>query len=236
MKEGFFFYENFKATADTLSDDMRLKFYDALTEYAINGIEPDDEFMKALITAFKPSLDKVETRGGAREGAGRPKKSINQEIEEEYQNNQKNQNNSNEIKNNQNIQSFNKQETRNKKQENITISNDMVVKKPVFDVNLINQTLQKFNLATIRGLTDERKTKLRQRCESVGGFENFLGQLEVALAESSFLRGENKQGWKADFDFFLQKASWQKVVEGSYKDRKPEIGAWDNNTYSVGDY
>ena len=107
----------------------------------------------------------------------------------------------------------------------------MVVKKPVFDVNLINQTLQKFNLATIKGLTDERKTKLRQRCDSVGGFDNFLGQLEVALAESSFLRGENKQGWKADFDFFLQKSSWQKVVEGSYKDKnftetKHTIGDW----------
>ena len=117
MRDGFFFYENFKATADTLPDDMRLKFYDALTAYAINGIEPDDGVMKALITAFKPSLDKVENRGGAREGAGRPKKSINQELEEEYKNNQKNQNNSNEIKDNQNIQSFNKQETGNKKQE-----------------------------------------------------------------------------------------------------------------------
>ena len=223
MKEGFFFYENFKATADTLPDDMRLKFYDALTEYAINGIEPDDGVMKALITAFKPSLDKVETRGGNHNPTGQNQYS-------EVKRGQK------EVKVGQSGQSFNKQETRNKKQENITISNDMVVKKPVFDINLINQTLQKFNLATIKSLTDERKTKLRQRCDSVGGFENFLGQLEVALAESSFLRGENKQGWKADFDFFLQKASWQKVVEGSYKDRKPEIGAWDNNTYSVGDY
>lgn len=114
MRDGFFFYANFKATADTLPDDMRLKFYDALTDYAINGVEPDDGVMKALITAFKPSLDKVENRGGARDGAGRPKKSINQEIEEEYQNNQKK---SNEIKDNQNIQSFNKQETGNIKQE-----------------------------------------------------------------------------------------------------------------------
>lgn len=64
MKEGFFFYENFKTTADSLPDDVRLKFYDALTDYAINGIEPNDGITKALITAFKPSLDKVEKRGG----------------------------------------------------------------------------------------------------------------------------------------------------------------------------
>ena len=90
MKNGFFFYENYKATADSLSDDMRLKFYDALTNYAINEIEPEDSILKALITAFKPSLNKIETRGGVREGAGAPKG--NQNAIKNNQNNQNNQN------------------------------------------------------------------------------------------------------------------------------------------------
>lgn len=99
MKEGFFFYENFKATADTLPDDMRLKFYDSLTDYVFKEIEPTDIILKALIKAVNPVLYE-ETRGGAREGAGRKKK-------EENQNNQKNQIENFEkieIKNNQNNQ------------------------------------------------------------------------------------------------------------------------------------
>lgn len=95
MRDKFLFFKNFKAVADKLPDDLRLKFYDAMTAYVFDGVEPDDPIVGALVGAIKPSLDKVENRGGFREGAGRPK--------------------SNEIKKNQNNQSF--QETRNEKEE-----------------------------------------------------------------------------------------------------------------------
>lgn len=111
MRDKFMFFANFKETADKLPDDLRLKFYDSMTDYVFNGVEPDDNLISALITAIKPSLDKVDERGGAREGAGRPKSN-------EIKNNQ---NNSNEIKRNQNNQSFLETETEtrngNKKQE-----------------------------------------------------------------------------------------------------------------------
>lgn len=203
MKNGFFFYENFKTTADSLPDEMRLKFYDALTNYAINGVEPEDEILKALITAFKPSINKIEKRGGNNNPTGQNQYS-------KVKSGQK------EVKVGQSGQSFNKQETGNIKQENNIIissdkSSDMIVK--------INDILTRYGLAKIRDLTAERKIKLKERCRSVGGFGNFLGQMEVALAESSFLRGDNDKGWQADFDFFLQKASWQKILEGKYKDK-----------------
>lgn len=35
MKDRFLFFENFKKIADTLPDDLRLKFYDALTSYVL---------------------------------------------------------------------------------------------------------------------------------------------------------------------------------------------------------
>ena len=115
MSKRFLFFENFKSIADKLPDDMRLKFYDALLAYVFDGVEPDDMVIAALIIAIKPSLDKEETRGGVREGAGRPKQNP-------VLNNQKNQNNSKEIKNNQNAilnnqknQSF--LETGNRKEE-----------------------------------------------------------------------------------------------------------------------
>lgn len=229
MRDGFFYFENYRNIAKNLPDEMRLKFYDALNDYMFDGIEPKDNIIIALITAIKPSLDKVETRGGNNNPfgyKGKPKEKETDSITNKEES-KDNQNESKIIKNesndNQKNQSFNKQEIKNKKQEYITKSSDkssdMVVK--------INDILTKYGLAKIRDLTDERKTKLRQRCESVGGFENFLGQLEVVLAESSFLRGDNKNGWKADFDFFLQKSSWQKAIEGCYKQTSKKQGFYD---------
>ena len=58
----FVFYDNFKETADKLPDDLRLKFYDALTDYVFKGIEPNDVIISALITTFKPRLDKIEKK------------------------------------------------------------------------------------------------------------------------------------------------------------------------------
>ena len=64
MKDRFMFFYNFKQTADNLPDELRLKFYDALTAYAFVGEEPDEPIIRALVSAFKPSLDKEERRGG----------------------------------------------------------------------------------------------------------------------------------------------------------------------------
>ena len=70
MNERFLFFRNFKNIADNLPDDMRLKFYDALLAYVFDGVEPDDSFVSALITAIKPSLDKEEKRGGCHNPSG----------------------------------------------------------------------------------------------------------------------------------------------------------------------
>ena len=101
MKEKFIFWQNFKEAADKLPDDLRLKFYDAMTDYAFNGVEPDDAVVKALIAAIKPSLDCEEKRGGSREGAGRPKSKLIKINQNEFFEKNENQNNSNVFKDNQ---------------------------------------------------------------------------------------------------------------------------------------
>ena len=124
------FFQNFKETADKLPDDLRLKFYDAMTDYVFNGVEPEDSLINALITAIKPSLDKTDERGGSREGAGAPKGNQNS-----IKNNQKQSNQSKEIKVNQNNQSFleteTETETRNRSIEK-EIVKEKVAKAPTF--------------------------------------------------------------------------------------------------------
>ena len=223
-KEGFFFYENYRNIAKNLPDDLRVKFYDALMDYALDGVEPSDPIILALITAIKPSIDKVENRGGNHNPTGQNQYTKGQKA---VKSGQSCSNIGQTIsKDGQSGQSFIKQETRNKKQENnLNISfgkpQDIFVKNEAFDITKINEVLGKHNLAEIKKLTDERKNKLKQRCSDVGGFDEFLLQMDLALRESAFLRGDNKQGWKADFDFFLQKSSWQKAIEGGYRDNKP---------------
>lgn len=87
-------------------------------------------------------------------------------------------------------------------------------------VSKINEILEKHGLSKIRELTSQRQQKLRDRIKSAGTLENFLQELDTALAGSAFLRGEAKSDWKADFDFFLSPQKWQKVVEGAYADKK----------------
>jgi hypothetical protein len=115
-KDRFLFFENYNSIAEKLPDDLRLKFYDALMGYVFKDIEPDDVVISALITAIKPSLDKEDTRGGYRDGAGRkPNKTQSNEIKNNQKESKLIKINQIESNNNQNNQSF--LETGNKKQE-----------------------------------------------------------------------------------------------------------------------
>ena len=102
-------------------------------------------------------------------------------------------------------------------------SSQVVVKtQPHFDLTPLNVVFERFGLPKVQKMTDDRRRKLKLRCEETGGYGEFIGQVEAALANSSFLRGDNRQGWRAGIDFFLQRSSWQKVLEGVYADKKTQ--------------
>ena len=71
------------------------------------------------------------------------------------------------------------------------------------------------NLPKVQRLTDARKVHLTARLGDCGGLEGW----HMAMAKirgSPFLTGENKSGWRADFDFVLQQSSFTKLMEGKY--------------------
>ena len=113
------------------------------------------------------------------------------------------------------------QEYKHKQEQELFLKNNKIVFRE-FDIEKINSILEKYGLPQIKILTDERKNKLKQRIKDAGGFDEFINQMEKALDESSFLRGDSGK-WRADFDFFLQKSKWQKAVEGGYADKEEEI-------------
>lgn len=73
-------------------------------------------------------------------------------------------------------------------------------------------------------ISENRKNKMRLRIEEMGGAEKALPLLKTVFEKmqaSSFLKGENKRGWKASFDWLFENdKNWVKVWEGNYENRK----------------
>ncbi len=72
-------------------------------------------------------------------------------------------------------------------------------------------------------ITAGRLAKLKERLKESGGIEGWHTAMERARG-SPFLRGTSGRGkghekWVPDLDFFLQQASFTKLIEGKYDDR-----------------
>lgn len=205
MNERFLFFKNFKHIADNLPDDMRLKFYDGLLAYVFDGVEPEDAYIAALITAIKPSLDKEDKRGGVREGAGAPKGNQNAD-----KNNQKQSKtikiNQTEIKNNQNNQSF--LETGNRKQE--------------------TEVKEKNNLKVIQ----KEKTKIFQK-PTVDEVKSYCQERNNGVDAERFIDFYASKGWKVGNqpmkDWRAAVRTWERSdapATASRKTANPDVTEW----------
>lgn len=85
---------------------------------------------------------------------------------------------------------------------------------PQMVVEAWNERMVPQGFPAVRRLTGTRLKYLnaRIRDNSIEDFQKAMGALE----RSRFCRGENRNGWHADFDFFVQERSFTKLTEGSY--------------------
>lgn len=86
--------------------------------------------------------------------------------------------------------------------------------KPEHVVEAWNDMAERLGLPTIRKLSSTRLRQLRARMRD-HGIDDFTEAIS-AIERSPFLRGEGRNGWRADFDFLLQPSSFLKLIEGSY--------------------
>lgn len=204
MKDRFLFFENFYRIAESLPEDLQLKFYKSLMGYVFDGVIPDDAIMKSLIIALQPSLDKEEKRGGNHNplGQNQHSKSIQKNTEVKV-----GQNNNNlgqkEVKVGQSGQSFLETETRNKKQETEITNNSS---------NKFSELLvcaQKFIPPTV----EEVSAYCKERNNGVVA-ERFVD----FYACKGWMVGKNKmKDWRAAV------RNWEKSTE---KPKEHEIGDW----------
>ena len=77
------------------------------------------------------------------------------------------------------------------------------------------------SLIPIRSLSENRKEKIRTRWKQLDfNIDNFKKVFEI-VENSSFCKGSNDRGWKADFDWiFKNDENIIKVLEGKYDSKK----------------
>ena len=88
-RDSFIFYRSFSECIRELDPDVRRDCYEALIDYALDGIEPDAEgVVQAMFRAFKPQIDANNKRYENGKRGGRPK--INQNVTKEKPNDNQN--------------------------------------------------------------------------------------------------------------------------------------------------
>ena len=232
-KDKFMFFQNFKETADKLPPELRLKFYDAITDYVFYEKESDDPVISALVNAFRPSLTKED--GRKNNGGNHNPKGVNQYTKSGQSLVNSGQSRSIPLET----------ETETETEINIHTSTSGGGLPPTEEIiSGWNSVARKYHLSTIKTLDERRLRSFRQRYEQSGvsNLAEFFALIDGFLNDSLFLQGKRmcKDGndwvtqdtdWRADFDFFLQRKSFTKALEGGYDD--PTVRKFKEATHAT---
>lgn len=101
-----------------------------------------------------------------------------------------------------------------------TVNVNESVNENEIDYQKIIDSYHKFcpQLPNVQVLSPKRKTSIKARIKQ-HGFDKVSEVLEIA-GNTDFLNGENKENWRANFDWLLNTENFVKVLEGNYKTQK----------------
>ena len=203
-RDSFVFYRSFAECIQELDPAVQIECYNAIVNYALDGIEPDDNgVVMAIFKAFKPQIDANNRRyeNGKKGGefgklGGRPKKDKNP------------------------IGVIDK--TPRKPQENptqtpnVNVNVNENVNVYIHIRDMYNSTCVSFPKVT--SLSDKRKKAISARLKvyTVDDFQRLFTKAE----ESDFLKGSNGRNWSATFDWLIADANMAKVLDGNYDNKK----------------
>lgn len=78
-----------------------------------------------------------------------------------------------------------------------------------------NSKVKDTKIAQVRVMTEGRKRQIRSLLGKYSK-QDLAKVVDICVA-TPFLRGENKNGWKADFDFIYTEKHFVKIMEGGYE-------------------
>lgn len=115
-----------------------------------------------------------------------------------------------------------KKELDNKEKE-IEEENDLIVSKDTIRQTDVQRTIDEWNTLEEFGITPvKRMTSKREQAVKARIRQNHMDDILEAIENirhSSFLQGQNKEGWMITFDWFLKPGNFAKVFEGNYLDK-----------------
>jgi predicted phage replisome organizer len=109
------------------------------------------------------------------------------------------------------------------KEKEIEEENGLIVSKDTIrqtDVQRIIDewnTLEEFGITPVKRMTPKREQAVKARIRQ-NHMDDILEAIEN-IRHSSFLQGQNKNGWMVTFDWFLKPGNFAKVFEGNYLDK-----------------
>ena len=109
------------------------------------------------------------------------------------------------------------------KEKEIEEENDLIVSKDTIrqtDVQRIItewNRLEEFGINPVKRMTPKREQAVKARIRQ-NHIDDILEAIEN-IRHSSFLQGQNKEGWMITFDWFLKPGNFAKVFEGNYLDK-----------------
>ena len=124
-----------------------------------------------------------------------------------------------EVYNKESYKEDNKELDKKEKEED----NDLIVSKDTICQNDIQQiitewnSLEEFGIAPVKRMTSKREQAVKARIRQ-NQMKDILEAIEN-IRHSSFLQGQNKDGWMITFDWFLKPGNFAKVFEGNYLDK-----------------
>ena len=101
--------------------------------------------------------------------------------------------------------------------------NDLIVSKDTIRQTDVQQiidewnTLEEFGITPVKRMTPKREQAVKARIRQ-NHMDDILEAIEN-IRHSSFLQGQNKNGWMVTFDWFLKPGNFAKVFEGQYADK-----------------
>ena len=208
--DSMIFYRSFYEAIKELKNSDRVKLYDAVFAYALDGVEPKlNGAAKSLFTLIKPQIDANAKRKANGMKGGRPKKTIGYEDEKPMV-----------MDNDENRKPTVLRNASNKKPNdnvNVNVNDNVNDNANVNVVEDFNNTCKSLPVPVT--LTDAREEEISHLLERFT--EDDFHKVFVKAQNTPFLVGDNNRGWRATFDWLITEKNFVRVLEGNF-DSKDE--------------
>lgn len=237
MKNNVIFYQDWYEAIAELPPEERVEAYDAVFQYAFRGVTPTNKLIKGITALMRTAIDrdnaKYDEVAKARSEAG--KKGMAKRWGNKDNNSY--QTITNVTKITDKVKDKDKEKVKGKDKDKDKVKDKDIV-YPYQDIVALWKELCPM-LPQIKALSDNRRAKIKTRLHEFGndpkGWLGFVRDLFARVAASSFLRGENKNGWVCTFDWLFENdKNWVKVCEGNYDDNRGSYGVRQQQQAALG--